>query len=926
MQNEKAVFLSEPIQCEPESVKLFHIDKNSKKNLIFACKIHTTMNLFGKKDDKKEEPQAPVTQPELVNVAPRPQRTAAVLNSQQLSRTQEALRLAQTKLANIEESLERLRDQQEWLRRYNEVRLELAQEKTRLYDLNRQVSSIVTDETALHRFETFEAILPTYLRTQMLGKASEQVRQDQLRHEQETKQMEEQWNVQQKVQQQTTEKRRQAEDTLRQVQDRVFQASRLEMANETLNAEISHLKEQATRTGEELDSLSASMREHNANIDVIQSQIDTLRARRQQFETHQHMLDHGEAVLLRLNRLQEIETLQQQLKMQQSEAVKRQDEENDLLRRIYVQFQDVTSEINSITEEMRRQRVAIQGQTTGKLLERAMSLKSRLQMLLSAQSLWNRISIGYTLIEENAQTLNALRLHIEHTETNLRALETEVAQISRLAHEKEYTYMLSKSQNVIQLRADLVEGVSCSVCGATHHPYHSDSMLEQSKLIGDFKTEFEQLSVEARNKQETLAQMKIELAEQSGRRQVVENNLADLRQRQTSDVREWQVFASLDPTFSECSPSTNLEARQAMLRQLIEKTTQDANEAQTDLERFNFHRDTINELSEQMQSLEQKKNELGTRLGEVNTGCQVMAGRVERLQHQIDSEEHNYSACYSELEHLITLPDWLSDWKLSPEGVKGRIQLLVKQWRDVNSQLEERQQALSEEQEALRLEDQLHTRARQTQEMITSRLDTCQSHIGENMKAHEQAVGESDARTLYLKTLEQWQQTVTAEQDEQQRTTLMQREMDHIQGRQDNYQQQALHIADTLAAERNELDLWIKNFNLHNPPVQYAELSDVFSLGRDWNDLRAQLSKLRFAHALSQARTDELNSRLVALQAEGGSSASDPDGLQTYIISQRQTLVERRTQLMMQMARLTATLEEHQQATAALQQPEQLMG
>ena len=120
-----------------------------------------------------------------------------------------------------------------------------------------------------------------------------------------------------------------------------------------------------------------------------------------------------------------------------------------------------------------------------------MQLKNKKQMLISAQSLWHQITIGYNSIEEQTRTLNELRLHIDNTERNIREMETEVGKLSRLRHEKEETYLLSKGQNIIQLRADLKEGVSCSVCGATHHPYHSDTMLEQSKLIGEFKTDYE---------------------------------------------------------------------------------------------------------------------------------------------------------------------------------------------------------------------------------------------------------------------------------------------------------------------------------------------------------------------------------------------------------------------------------------------------
>ena len=883
------------------------------------------MRLFGKKEDRKEEVQ-PQPQANPVNVAPRPQRSAAMLNSQQLARTQEALRLAQTKLTNIEENLERLRDQQEWLRRYKEVQMELAQEKTRLYDLNRQVSSMIGDETALKRFETFEAILPTFLKMQMLEKRGEENRQALLQLERETKQQQEQWAVQQKVQQQTTDKRQQAETMLYQTQDRVMLGCRLEAANETIQGEKDYLENQKMRLAEQIDTLSGSMKEHAANIDTLRKQIDEVRAKRQSLEMHRRMLKREDTVLLRLDRMQEIESEVQQLRNLQAEAVRRKDEEKELLQRILVQFQDVMSEIDTVTEEMKRQRLAIQGQTTAKLLERAMSLKSRLQMLLSAQSLWSRISAGYNLIEETSQALNALRLHIEHNETNLRALETEVANITRLTREKEYTYLLSKSQNVIQLRADLVEGVSCSVCGATHHPYHSDSMLEQSKLIGEFKTDYEQLAVESRNKQDRLTQLRQELADQRGRRQILESSLSRLEQRQDADVREWQVFSSLDRTFSDCSPSTNLDARQAMLCQLIEKTTQDADAAQSDLENFNYHRDTLNELSERLQILEQRKNELNTRMAEVNTSSQVTAGKIENIQQQLEAEDRHYSAVYDELEQFISIPDWLRDWKVSPESVKGRIQQYASQWREADRQITERKVMLQTEEETLAREQALHSQARQTYEATLARIDTCQGRMAENLKTHEQQVGMDNAKVLFLTTHEKKLQAQAAEQDEETNTQRMQREVERAKGREDNYQQQAAQIAEALAFERSTLDHWIKHFNQHNPPVQYAELDEVFRQGKDWNELRARLSATRTAHALSQARVDELNSRLVALQAEGGTSAADTESLQVSVIAQRQTLLDRRNQLMLQIARLTATLEEHQQAEKVLGSPEHLIG
>ncbi|MCR4921635.1 MAG: hypothetical protein K5945_08030 [Bacteroidaceae bacterium] len=875
------------------------------------------MSLFGKREEKAA-PTATSVQPEAsqpVAPAPRQQRSPAAMNPQQLGRTLEARRLAETKLANTEESLERLRQQQEWLRRYSEVQLSLDQEKVRLSALTKQVSSLSADESALRRFETFEAVQPTFLRMRLLERAAAQNRQQRLALEQTTKEQQAAWGVQQKIQQQAADCRQQAETAYSQTIERVFQGLELRAANDTFEREIAYLREQLRLIDGQRDSLEGSMREHTADVERTNRRIEALRTERQSIEMHERMLKHGEAILLLLDRLQQIELIQADLRARMDEATRRQDEENELLQRVFSQYREVSDEIESCSEETKRQRIAIQGQTAVKLLERAMSLKNRLQMLLSAQSLWNKISIGYTLIEEHTQSLNAQRLLIEHTEANVAALETETARLARLCHEKEYTYMLSKSQDVIRLRSDLHEGVSCSVCGATHHPYHCDSMLEQSKLIGEFKSDFEHLAVEVKNKQSALSDLKIELAECRGRHQLEERLLSTLRKRQADDVREWHVFSSLDHSFLDCSPTTNLEARQAMLRQLIENTTRDADNAQKDLERFNFHRDAINELTEKLQGLERRKSELVTRLNEVNTGCQVMASQVERLQQMLDGEGHHYSQTYSELDKLITIPEWLHAWKESREGLKGRVQQLLARWDELERRIDEEQTQLADLESTLQGESGLHRQVKDALEALNSRIEDCQSSIDENSNAYKHLLGQVEARALFAQAKNQKSEAYQAEQAEQKTTQRMQGEIEYIRGREENYAQVDEQLSADLAMERSKLDHWIHNFNMHNPPVQYAELEDVFSEGKDWNALREQLKQVRLDHALSQARVDMLNSRLIALQAEGGRTHVDEDEMQASIIAQRETLEARRDEIMLQIARLTIALEEHEKAT-----------
>ena len=885
------------------------------------------MSLFGIKSQKRrdeetggqavsEAPVAPVMSP----VAARPsvpaarRQPAGLMTAQQLQRTREALGLAEAKLRGTEEALERLRTSQEWLRRYSEVRLTLDMEKRRLGELTKQLAMMADEQRELERFERFEGIMATFLRMKGLEQAIQRNRQDRLQAESDGHEAQELFATRQKVAQQAAEEREQAETRLRQTLEETFRGMQLTAGAETLSQEIAYLKQEEHRASMQMEAATDSIREHSAARDNLAAVLEQERTRRQGMEMHERMLEHGETVLLLLDRLQEIETQLETLQQRQREAETRQNEENELLRRIFAQYQDICSEINTLNDDIARFRTNIQGQSSVQMQTRAMELKGRRQMLLSAQSLWNRISTGYTLIEEKTQTLNTLRLHINHTEESIRALEAEVAQLSRLCHEKEYTYMLSKSQNVIQLRADLKEGTSCSVCGAVHHPFHSDSMLEQSKLIGEFKTDFELLSAETKSKQANLEALRLELADCKGRQQVEEDTLAHIKARQAEDVGEWQLYAQLDQSFAECSESTNLEARQAMLRQLIENATSASEQAQKELDTFTYHMDSINNLSAQLQQQEQKKGDLTGRLNEVNTGCQVMAGQVERIQQQIDQERQHYSGVYERLDKFITIPEWLSEWQSNREGLKGRIQKLMTDWGDTNQRIRQTEERLAAELHLLECEEtRLHT-LQTEQDRRHSRMETCLDRADEAHNECQRIMGEQDARTYYSLQLKQTLEARALEEKEREAALQIQHETDRIKGRDDNYAQTEEELNAQYLQERNVLDHWIRTFNLHNPPVQYAELESVFSQERDWNELRQRLTQLKLQAAQSQAKTDDLNSRLIALQAEGGRGKVDEDELQISIVGQRDSLEAKRDETAMQIARLRVALEEHEKA------------
>lgn len=876
--------------------------------------------IFFNKKNKAAENEAPVQPPvqiEQKSESLRPKRNARILNATQLQRVKDAKRLAETKLQGLEERLAQLQAQQQWLRRYNEINMILEREKKRLFELSKQKAVLAKDASMLDRYDLFEGIHGIY---QKLAVLKEQIGRDKRGLsllEREADESRQRMSDQEKRQQQAYEQYNVAAGSFLDVCDRVYSASQLMGNNEALDMEMAFLSEYNNKVREETEALTSLTKEKEKATSSLQKELERLRTKRQSMDIHENMIRHGEAVLLQLATLQEVDAIRSELQQRRLQATRRQNEENELLGKTFAQYQDILSQAESAEAELAMHRSYILGQNGLKLQERALMLKGRRQMLLSALSLWKRISTGYESIEEKSRRVTAMRLNIQHMEENARQLESETGKAQRYCKEKEYTYFLSKGQDIIQLRADLREGTACSVCGATHHPYHSDTILDQSKLIGEMKTDFELLASEANAKQQQLMEMQKELATTRGQLIAEEEALNTIRIRQNEDVQEWKLYATLDPTFTECSDSTNLDARTILLQQFIENVSREAEAAEKELEAFTFHQSSIASISEELQKLEQRKSDINVRLSELNTGCQVLSREVEQTGSRLDYVNKRFTSIYENMLLSVTIKDWYSIWQKNPEQLYEQIQKLVTDWVATEQDIETKQATLDVELTKLEsMKMQLQLLARATS-VVGKRTEDLQTRKAENLKVYQQMIPERDAKNFHQKRLMATGAALEEYQEARKQTDSIRHNADIMQGRHDYYISHINELESESRQLNEKLDLWMHGFNLQHPPVQLGELDEVFADGKDWSQIRSKLKQINTDMLLCQTKVEDLNSRIIALETEDGHcSASSPD-IQESITERQQTLTKQRSETMMLIARLSVQLEDHERALAA---------
>lgn len=835
-------------------------------------------------------------------------------SKQELAQLKEARRLCETKLDNTEHSLEQLRHQQEWFTTFITLTHRLDTAKAALYDLNKQYAAVTGQARELERYEAFESVQGIFQRIRVLEKEIQRNKAAQTETAALVLQLKSRMTKTEETYGQSDRKRSESEELLSRMYETLAEGYHIKGALNVLLGNMKQAESQTARLQQTLFALNKERQELVSETERIDTDNGRKRQELQNMEAHRFMLDHSEMIQSKLDVLLDIHQQRAQLQLNLDRNRKKQNEQNELLNRLFQQHQELDLQIHSLQSELQVHRQSNHGLDNYSLQERAMLLKDKRQRLQSASLLWKRISAGYDAINEKEQSIIRLQLHTDHQATTIQQLEREIGVLRPQCEELKYAYTLSKSQNVIQLRSDLREGQNCSVCGATHHPFHSDTMLEQSKLISEIKTDYELTAEELRKKEELLIELKLTQASETSRLAEERLQLESMKRRHEEDISEWEAYKTVDRSFADCSPSTNREARKVMLQQLIEKTGVDAEEAQKELDSFNFHQNRINQINERIAQCELNKSNTVVRLNEVNTACQVLAHNVESLQQYCTEESRRYSQLYEELDRQISLSGWIREWNSSPESVKMKIQQMTEKWIALNHSTEYNGIALKQKKDMVENIDLRIKYLKGLLETISDAKTATEELIKDKQNTFRKLFGEKDVKECFTElslAVAGSRQEELLKRDELKRdaTELLQAE-----GQRDALENDNRRLEEMLAEERAELDLWIRRYNAGHPPVQLIELERVFAAEKDWNQLRETVRELDRKAALAQARVDSIRAELTAHQADGMRPNGNEEETRETLKKRQLQLELKRREILSQIASYDVRLSAHEKS------------
>lgn len=797
------------------------------------------------------------------------------LAAAQQQRMRETMKLTESKLRNIDETLKRLHAQRNNLSRYLDLFSAQQEHSKHLYELNKELSTMSREANELERFETFEGIMVPFLRMQMLNDEAAENRRYGNALEQEMHDIDRQIDEQRTSLKESEDYLNESESSFMDTCRTLLEVCALDGKNETLEKMNGRVHENISANELHMGELKRRNESLAQKTEAAEERLNHLQGRRHGMEIHENMLEHMDQVLELLNNM---ESREQEKKRNTDELQRHADEltmQKDILGNVRTQLTDVNRKIQNLQDEINIHRTNIRNMQSYDVQEKVLELKTRIQMLLSAQSLWKRIATGYATIEEKTLLINSMNQQIEYDLHNEQELTEKVGDLRRQVKDREYSLTISKSQNVVQLRADLSEGTACSVCGSTHHPFHSDTMLEQSKLISDMRSEFDTMSLELNVKKNQLRQLHDKLTKSMGQLVAEQQNLEIVRLRQSEDVKEWGVYSTLDATFQECLPSTDAKARTATIRQLLDNTQRELQTATAELKEFNYHTTQIDVLSEQAEKLEEQKDELTVRMVDANTACQIITERVGYLNAVIKTLDERYQQLYDQLMTTITLPEWYRKWQESPTQLRSTLRLMLDEWQDINRKLVDEKlvvEGLHVQQSMIK---DIITEVAKTQEMLREESTRIADGIKRINGHRESLLSDRDTSAVL-------ENRIMHMQDARHRLENTQNTMEQLIARRNlqkgtlsGLRQTGSRLDEQARSQQSRVDMWIHAYNVNHPPVQYQELSEVLTQDVDWTEMRKRIRQNMIDTLLEKQTVKALQAEIVGLQIDTGTLTAD---------------------------------------------------
>ncbi len=775
--------------------------------------------------------------------------------------------LEATQKSNAETSA-RLEAQMGWIDRFTEATKTVAQREESFAQANKALMENRGNELQLQRYDSVLPMQPLYQSIVFLQTDIEHIKGEEAANAERIQRQTQQLSALAQKLDVAHERTADAEKRLEAAQPSINRGLALNGELAMAREQLKNHEQQLRASQESLDKRRADLLSKSQAQQALAEDIKQKSLHVQSLAVHRQMFERYDSIKDKLSHLQTETARNAEAHLKEQNLLKRKAELTAQSERAEKEQHDCQARLNTLRSELLIHQQANQGRDSARLQKSAADNRNRLSALERAAVLWRHISEGYATISEKVAAQKREQTELAQTQQQADRLATETAATEEAYNRIATAYTLSQSENIVQLRKNLKEGTACPVCGATHHPYHTETERELGELLTQLSKEHDDLQQSLQAKRDSLAALREQLAAAAARLEADSRALDDLRRRQEADVQEWASFAYLDNSFADCSSTVNRDARRMMIQLLTENTTTAAEQAERELSTFNEHQDNINRLNDEISQLDTRmadnRNYLNTLQSERKTAVTLLAELADTL----NSSERACSELYTDLDSLITLSGWFTLWRDNADTLRQRLSALHEDWTRTTTALDEAERALALRQEETKNAELSVQEEERSLMQWRDRLSRTRESISEKQEELQRLLGglSPEEKTA------QMQQAVAAERNAEQalrkQHDALQNDLRELEGNRLTLDQKRTQSQRKLGEAQEQLDLLILRYNGDHSPVHFDELTRIFTAETPWNDLRQQLDTLRQHYTLAENDLKQARAALQQLQAD----------------------------------------------------------
>lgn len=257
-----------------------------------------------------------------------------------------------------------------------------------------------------------------------------------------------------------------------------------------LTGEINATSEQLARSEEQykieeiaLKNRTDALQAKQASLAAINRRLDALNLHEQTLAVHRQMFEKFDLIKDKLAMLRTETDRNMESHERSANLQSRRSELQAQCEKLEKERHDRQARLNALRSELHIHQEANRGRDFGGLQQRVSKSRSHLVTLRRAAVVWKHIAEGYATLSEGRAAVLRHQKDLER-----QAAEIEKAEIGLAATKEAYdrihtTYTLSQTEDLVRLRRLLKEGTACPVCGATHHPYHTETEREAREAL-----------------------------------------------------------------------------------------------------------------------------------------------------------------------------------------------------------------------------------------------------------------------------------------------------------------------------------------------------------------------------------------------------------------------------------------------------------